>query len=91
MRRICDRVAGLDVHRDVVAACIQVVVGGQVMLDKQRFATTRAGLVKLAEWLVEHRLRCVTMEATGVYWKPVYYALEGRCTATAARRGPARS
>ena len=77
MRRTCDRVAGLDVHRDVVAASIQIVESGQVVADKQRFATTRAGLVKLAEWLVEHRVRRVVMEATGVYWKPVYYALEG--------------
>ncbi|HEV2068504.1 MAG TPA: IS110 family transposase [Acidimicrobiales bacterium] len=77
MRRIRDRVAGLDVHRDVVAACTQIYEGGQVAVDKQRFATTRAGLAKLAEWLIEHRVRCVAMEATGVYWKPVYYALEG--------------
>lgn len=78
MKRLRDRVAGLDVHRDFVLACIRVVVGPKVKVVKERFATTMAGLVALGDWLTGHEVTTVVMEATGVYWKPVYYGLEGR-------------
>lgn len=79
MKRIHDRVAGLDVHRDTVVACARTVgEDGTVHVDKQRFATTRVGLQRLAQYLAEWEVTLVAMEATGVYWKPVYYALEGR-------------
>ncbi len=77
MRRIRDRVAGLDVHRDSVVACAEVFEGSEVHTDKARFATTTAGVAQLAEWLGERGVMTVAMEATGVYWKPVYYGLEG--------------
>ncbi len=77
MRRIRDRVAGLDVHRDSVVACAQLFAAGEVVVEKERFATTRAGVAALAEWLAERAVSTVAMEATGVYWKPVYYGLEG--------------
>jgi transposase len=77
MRRIRDRVAGLDVHRDNVVACVQVFEGGELLTDKARFATTTAGVAELGEWLAERGVTTVAMEATGVYWKPVYYGLEG--------------
>lgn len=77
MRRIRDRVAGLDVHRDSVVACVLVVEAGEVVGHKQRFKTTSGGVRELAGWLAEHEVSTVAMEATGVYWKPVYYGLEG--------------
>jgi transposase len=77
MRRIRDRVAGLDVHRDSVVACAELWQGGELTVDRERFATTTAGVAQLAEWLVERAVTTVAMEATGVYWKPVYYGLEG--------------
>jgi transposase len=77
MRRIRDRVAGLDVHRDSVTACAQLFGGREVEVDKQRFATTGAGVRALGEWLAEREVTLVVMEATGVYWKPVFYPLEG--------------
>jgi transposase len=77
MRRIRDRVAGLDVHRDSVVACAQLLAAGEAVMEKERFATTRAGVAALADWLAERAVTTVAMEATGVYWKPVYYGLEG--------------
>ena len=77
MRRIRDRVAGLDVHRDSVTACAQVFDGGVVETGKERFATTGVGVRALADWLAEREVTLVVMEATGVYWKPVFYPLEG--------------
>lgn len=79
MKRIYDRVAGLDVHRDTVVACARVVADDKtVQVDKKTFKTTRTGLRLLANYLAEWEVTLVAMEATGVYWKPVYYALEDR-------------
>lgn len=78
MKRIRDRVAGLDVHRDTVVACCRVVdPDGEVEVTKQSFATTRKGLGELAVFLSDAAVETVAMEATGVYWKSPYYALEG--------------
>lgn len=78
MRRIRDRVAGLDVHRDTVAACAQLFDGRSVDNDKRSFSTTAAGIGQLGEWLAEREVELVVMEATGVYWRPVFYGLEDR-------------
>ncbi len=40
------------------------------------FQTTVAGLLTLGDWLAAHGVTQVTMEATGVYWKPVWAVLE---------------
>ena len=77
MKRIRDRVAGLDIHRDTVVACCRVTGPTEIEATKETFPTTQAGLVKLAAFLSEAAVTTVAMEATGVYWKPVYYALEG--------------
>ena len=96
MKRIRDRVAGLDVHRDSVTACARVVEAGEVVEDKERFATTVNGLAGLGSWLADHGVTTVAMEATGVYWKPVFYALEGLfdelwlCNAVHVRNVPGR-
>jgi len=96
MDQIQDRVAGLDVHRDSVTACFRVPgPKGGVVREKGRFATTTAGLEVLAGWLAERRVELVAMEATGVYWKPVYYALEDRfelwlCNARHVKKVPGR-
>jgi transposase len=78
MKQMRLRVAGLDVHRDNVVACTRVAVAdGPAEISKQRFATTRKGLSELAVFLTGAGVQTVAMEATGVYWKCVYYALEG--------------
>ena len=76
MRRIRNRVAGLDVHRDSVTGCVECFDGVDVEVTKQRFATTAKGIRELAEWLATFEVELVVMEATGVYWKAVYYGLE---------------
>ena len=78
MERIRDRVAGLDVHRDSVVACARVidVRTGEIVDDLERFSTTTAGVAKLGLWLLDHGVTTVAMEATGIYWRPVYYGLE---------------
>ena len=96
MEQIHDRVAGLDVHRDTVAVCVRTPgPRGGVNTEKARFDTTAGGLAALAEWLAGHAVALAAMEATGVYWKPVYYALEGRfelwlCNAHHVKNVPGR-
>jgi transposase len=77
VEQVHDRVAGLDVHRDVVAASVRVPgARGGTVTEKERFQTTTSALARLSGWLGERQVTLVAMEATGVYWKPVYYALE---------------
>lgn len=78
MRRIHDRVGGLDVHRDSVVACAELFDGRSVEVDKATFSTTATGVRALGEWLAVREVELVVMEATGVYWRPVYYGLEDR-------------
>jgi len=78
LETIRSRVAGLDVHRDRVVACGRFVDGaGRVKLERRSFSTMTAGVRELAVWLAEHAATTAVMESTGVYWKPVYYGLEG--------------
>lgn len=78
MRRIHDRVGGLDVHRDSVVACVELFDGRTVEIDKATFSTTASGVRELGEWLAQREVELVVMEATGVYWRPIYYGLEDR-------------
>lgn len=79
MKRIRDRVAGLDVHRDTVMAATWVLdrSTGEIVEDQEEFSTMTSGIVRLGRWLLDHGVTTVGMEATGEFWKPVYYGLEG--------------
>jgi transposase len=63
------------VHKKTVVAATRIVEHGQVRVEVRAFETTTAGLIGLAEWLSEHGVTAVAMEATGVYWKPVWHIL----------------
>jgi transposase len=74
---IVERAAGLDVHKAQVTACVRVPGGGRARAQEvAEFQTTVRGLLALRDWLKAHRVRQVAMEATGVYWKPVWAILE---------------
>lgn len=70
-----ERVAGLDVHKDTVVSCVRLATGGQTQRQCRTFATTTEGLTALAAWLEDSRCTHVAMEATGVYWMPVWKIL----------------
>lgn len=81
MERQIERGAGLDVHRDTVATCVRVPgADGERAQHVRTFGTTTAELGALREWLQAHQVTHVAMESTGVYWKPVFYALEDAFT-----------
>jgi transposase len=71
--------AGLDVHKDSVYACVRRIgPGGGVRETVQVFGTMTPDLLRLADWLAAEGATHVAMESTGVYWKPVYYVLDGQ-------------
>jgi transposase len=72
---IHDRVAGLDVHKETIVACVRIMAGGKATRECRTFDTTTAGLEALLSWLTESGCTQVAMEATGVYWKPVWNIL----------------
>ena len=67
--------AGLDVHRDTVVACARLVFKGRVDYHVETFGTTTSQLEALEKWLTDHGVKHVAMEATGVYWRPVWTVL----------------
>ena len=77
--RLLERVAGLDVHKAQVTAAIRVPDGeGGRLQDVAEFSTTVRGLMALRDWLEAHQVTDLAMEATGVYWRPVWAILEDR-------------
>ncbi len=77
METVVERPGALDVHKAQVTACVRVPGdGGSRVQHVVEFKTTVAGLLTLRDWLVAHRVTQVTMEATGVYWKPIWAILE---------------
>ena len=90
------RVAGLDVHKETVVACVRLMAGRKPTRECRTFATTTQGLRELLAWLTASRCTHVAMEAPGVSWTPVWKILsEGafaRLVANAAhiKQGPGR-
>src|SRR3954453_5017492 len=96
LETIFERVAGLDVHKAQVTACVRVPAAGSGRrADLAEFATTVRGLVALRDWLEAHCVTHVAMEATGVYWQPVWHVLEDAfeltlCNARHVKQVPGR-
>jgi transposase len=77
MERVYERCCALDVHKRQVTACVHVPdrQGKRAELCAE-FSTMTGELLALRDWLKGLGVTHVAMEATGVYWKPVYYLLE---------------
>jgi transposase len=76
-----ERVAGLDIAKAGVDAAIRVpgdTAPGRRQQETRAFGTTRRELLALADWLACWGVTKVAMEATGDYWKPVFFLLESR-------------
>src|SRR5713101_508321 len=76
-----ERCCGLDVHQKTVVAClITPGRGGQPHKELRTFGTLTADLLELADWLRAAQCTQVAMEATGVYWQPIWNLLEDAFT-----------
>src|SRR5260221_708969 len=72
--------AGVDVHAGSVTACVRLASGADVTYHHRTVSATTQGLLELADWLAAAGCTHVAMEATGVYWKPVWHVLEPHFT-----------
>jgi len=72
------RCGGIDVHQASLAVCVSIKEEGRMEKHRLRCGTTSRELLRLCDWLREHQVTHVAMEATGVYWKPVWHVLEGQ-------------
>jgi len=77
MEQVFERCAGLDVHKATVSACVRVPrAGGRRHQEIRTFGTSTNDLLTMRDWLAGYAVTHIAMEATGVYWKPIYYVLE---------------
>jgi len=78
MQALYPCVAGLDVHKETVVACVRRIdPRGRVSKEVQTFGTVTRALLELSDWLGQQGVTHVAMESTGVYWKPIFHVLEG--------------
>src|SRR5947209_6805411 len=71
------RIAGIDVHKKVLAVVVSdVEVDGEYRFERRMLSSSPDQLRSLAAWLVEQEAEEVVMESTAQYWKPVWEALE---------------
>jgi transposase len=75
METLVECAAGLDVHRDTVVASVRRRVGRRDRVETKTFETYPDSLEQLALWIKAEGAQLTAMEATGVYFKPVYQAL----------------
>ena len=78
MEVVHPRCCGIDVHQASLAVCVAVKETGSGEKYKLVCGTTTAELLRLVDWLHGYQVTHVAMEATGVYWKPVWHILEGQ-------------
>ncbi len=80
MKVVYPRCAGIDIHKQSMTVCLIIdrQDGSAPEYHKRKLATHTEGIRELCGWLKEHQVTDVGMESTGVYWKPVWNALEGR-------------
>lgn len=68
---------GLDIHRDIIVAClITGALGTDPEVEIRSFSTLIPEMKKLRDWVVESDCHNVAMESTGIYWQPIYEMLE---------------
>ena len=67
---------GLDIHRDLIEACILRGADAEPEIIRQSFGTAKPELQRLMNWLSQNDCYTVAMESTGVYWKPIFQTLE---------------
>lgn len=78
MQILYSRCCGIDVHKDAVTACVLVYDNSpEPEVRRREFATHKKALDNLRFWLFAQKVTHVALESTGVYWRPVWQALEG--------------
>jgi transposase len=77
MDTVIERCAGIDIGKKTVAVTIRTPGNGKRRRTETRtFTTMTRAVLALRDWLISERVQVAGMEATGDYWKPIYYVLE---------------
>ncbi|RCX12507.1 transposase [Anaerobacterium chartisolvens] len=77
MKALLSCCCGLDVHKDIIQACIlKGDAEDEPNIIRAEFKTLQSDLQALCVWLLENECFHIAMESTGVYWRPVYEAVE---------------
>ena len=77
MLALLDCCCGLDVHKDIIQACILKGSPDEEPISiRAEFKAIQSDLQVMCSWLLENNCFNVAMESTGVYWRPVYEACE---------------
>ncbi len=77
MEVLYPRCCGLDVHRNMVVACLSIIEAGQRHKEIRTFRSVTRELIAMRAWLLEEGCTHIGMESTGVLWRPVYDRLAG--------------
>src|ERR1700749_3987135 len=78
MQILYSRCCGIGVHKNSVTACVLVYASDKEPEVRQKeFPTHFKALGNLRLWLLSQKVTHVALKSTGVYWKPVWQALEG--------------
>jgi hypothetical protein len=78
-RNVTHRIAGIDVHKRMLAVVIaDVAVEGEYQFERRKVGTSPTELCRLADWLVAQQVEEVVMESTAQYWRPVWATLGQR-------------
>lgn len=77
MQDILTCAMGLDVHRDIIVACLaKGELGADPEIEIRSFSTLVPEMKKLRDWVLEAGCHHIAMESTGIYWQPIYEMLE---------------
>lgn len=78
MDQLYSCVGGIDIGRDFCDVHVRKQLGESIDRIHKRFSTMTASLMEMGDWLEIQGVELVIMEATGIYWRAIYYALESR-------------
>ncbi|RAG83360.1 IS110 family transposase [Streptacidiphilus pinicola] len=76
---VYERCAGIDISKADVKVCVRIPGAGKGKrrhVEVRTFPALTSGLLAMRDWLLAEGVTVVGMEATGSYWKPVFYLLE---------------
>lgn len=69
-------IAGIDVHKSMLAVVVRRERDGQLEYAQRKFGTTKSEIEHAVSWLQQEKVEEVVMESTAQYWRPVWNGME---------------
>ena len=83
-------VAGIDVHKKMLAVVVVDDENPQQVVDQRKFGSGAKELRHLSAWLGSHGVSLVVMESTAQYWRPYGWPWKETLRCIWRRRNPTR-